>query len=129
MLGDPSSLLRVRRLALGEARRALEASLGAEALAEAAARTAERAIEVESDAAHVLTADDGTVEAFAAWLPQARRRVGLAREAVDVAFEQPLETGLREERRLFALAFASDDAREGMDAFVARRAPSWSARP
>ena len=55
--------------------------------------------------------------------------VRLAREAVQQAFEQPLDAGLREERRLFALAFASDEAREGMDAFVARRAPSWSARP
>ena len=51
MPGDPSSLLRVRRAALGEARRALEASLGTEAAAEAAARDAERAIEIESDAA------------------------------------------------------------------------------
>jgi enoyl-CoA hydratase len=51
--------------------------------------------------------------------------VRLAREAVQTAYEQPLEAGLSEERRLFALAFASDDAREGMDAFVARRAPSW----
>jgi enoyl-CoA hydratase len=52
--------------------------------------------------------------------------VRLAREAVQLAFESPLETGLQEERRLFALAFASDDAREGMDAFVARREPRWS---
>jgi enoyl-CoA hydratase/carnithine racemase len=52
--------------------------------------------------------------------------VRLAREAVQLAFEAPLEEGLGEERRLFALAFASDDAREGMDAFVARRAPVWS---
>jgi enoyl-CoA hydratase len=52
--------------------------------------------------------------------------VRLAREAVQAAFEQPLERGLREERRLFALAFASADAREGMDAFVARRTPNWS---
>ena len=51
--------------------------------------------------------------------------VRLAREAVQIAFETPLETGLREERRLFAEAFASDDAREGMDAFVARRKPVW----
>lgn len=82
---DLSSLLRVRRLALDEARRALAASLGAEAVAEATARDAERAIEAESDAAHVLTADDSTVEAFAAWLPQARRRADLAREAVATA--------------------------------------------
>ncbi len=54
--------------------------------------------------------------------------VRLAREAVQLAFETPLEAGLREERRLFALAFASDDAREGMDAFVARRTPNWSNR-
>jgi enoyl-CoA hydratase len=52
--------------------------------------------------------------------------VRLAREAVQLAFESPLASGLREERRLFALAFASDDARECMDAFVERRAPNWS---
>ena len=52
--------------------------------------------------------------------------VRLAREAVQLAFETPLESGLADERRLFALAFASDDAREGMDAFVERREPVWS---
>jgi enoyl-CoA hydratase len=52
--------------------------------------------------------------------------VRLAREAVQIAFETPFETGLGEERRLFAEAFASDDAREGMDAFIARRKPVWS---
>jgi enoyl-CoA hydratase len=52
--------------------------------------------------------------------------VRLAREAVRQAFEAPLEAGLAEERRLFALAFASDDAREGMDAFIERRPPVWS---
>jgi enoyl-CoA hydratase len=51
--------------------------------------------------------------------------VRLAREAIRHAFESPLESGLAEERRLFALAFASDDAREGMGAFVERRAPVW----
>ena len=55
--------------------------------------------------------------------------VRLAREAVAHAFSSPLETGLDEERRLFALAFASADAREGMNAFVERRAPKWSDRP
>jgi enoyl-CoA hydratase len=53
--------------------------------------------------------------------------VQLARAAVQAAFESPLEAGLAEERRLFALAFASDDAREGMAAFVDKRAPRWSA--
>jgi enoyl-CoA hydratase/carnithine racemase len=52
--------------------------------------------------------------------------VRLAREAVALAFETPIGAGLAQERRLFARAFASDDAREGMDAFVERRAPVWS---
>jgi enoyl-CoA hydratase len=51
--------------------------------------------------------------------------VRLAREAVQLAFESSLESGLHDERRLFALAFASDDAREGMTAFVERRPPVW----
>jgi enoyl-CoA hydratase len=55
--------------------------------------------------------------------------VRLAREAVQAAFETPLEDGLACERRLFAQAFASDDAREGMDAFVERRTPIWSHGP
>jgi enoyl-CoA hydratase len=49
-----------------------------------------------------------------------------AREAVRVAFESPLADGLAQERRLFAEALASDDAREGMSAFVERRPPAWS---
>jgi enoyl-CoA hydratase len=52
--------------------------------------------------------------------------VRLAREAVRLAFELPLADGLAQERRLFAEAFASDDAREGMDAFITRRPPVWS---
>ena len=54
--------------------------------------------------------------------------VRLAREAVANAFESPLESGLDEERRLFASALASDDGREGMAAFVERREPRWSGR-
>jgi enoyl-CoA hydratase len=52
--------------------------------------------------------------------------VRLAREAVRLAFESPLEAGLADERRLFAQVFASADAREGMDAFLERRTPVWS---
>ena len=57
--------------------------------------------------------------------PGAGRAPG-ARGGASSRSSTPLETGLGEERRLFALAFASDDAREGMDAFVERRAPVWS---
>lgn len=76
-----AALLRARRAALEAARRALAASLCVEGEAEAAARDAERAIDLEADAARALTADDGAVEAFAAWLPEARRRADVARAA------------------------------------------------
>ena len=59
------------------------------------------------------------------WLDEARRVARdvaskgpvanrLAKEAVDRAFEGPLQLGLEYERRLLYLAFASEDAREGL---------------
>ena len=47
--------------------------------------------------------------------------VALAREAVDMAFETGLADGVRFERRLFHSLFATDDQKEGMEAFVAKR--------
>jgi enoyl-CoA hydratase len=52
----------------------------------------------------------------------------LARDAVARAFETSLESGLDLERRAFTLAFATADAHEGIDAFLAKRAPVWQAR-
>lgn len=52
----------------------------------------------------------------------AQRRV---KEAVLTAFETGLTTGVDVERRAFAMTFATDDAREGMSAFVDKRAPVW----
>jgi enoyl-CoA hydratase len=51
-----------------------------------------------------------------------------AKEAVNQAFELPLEAGLRFERRNFFLLFASDDQREGMAAFSQKRPASWHGR-
>jgi enoyl-CoA hydratase len=44
-----------------------------------------------------------------------------AKEAVNRAFEAPLAEGLRFERRLFAVLFATADQKEGMAAFVEKR--------
>lgn len=49
----------------------------------------------------------------------------LAKEAVLMAFETPLSAGLAFERRSLALAFGSDDQKEGMRAFVEKRAPRF----
>jgi enoyl-CoA hydratase len=76
------------------------------------------------------------VVAMEAWLSEAQAvaaRIAsraplaqrLARESVDRAFEMPLSSGLAFERKSLYLAFASEDAREGLAAFVERRAPEW----
>ncbi len=52
----------------------------------------------------------------------------LAKEAVNAAFEMPLRAGLDHERRLFYLLFSTDDQKEGMDAFINKRAAVWRGR-
>lgn len=49
--------------------------------------------------------------------------VAMAKEAVNRAFETGLSEGVLHERRLFQAAFATDGQKEGMSAFVAKRAP------
>jgi enoyl-CoA hydratase len=51
-----------------------------------------------------------------------------AKEAVNRAFELPLEAGLEFERRNFFLLFATDDMREGTTAFIDKRKPEWRGR-
>jgi enoyl-CoA hydratase len=79
------------------------------------------------------------VVAREAWLDEAKRvardvaakgpvAIRLAKEAVDRAFEGPLSLGLDYERRLLYLAFASEDAREGLNAFVEKRTPDFRGR-
>jgi enoyl-CoA hydratase len=51
--------------------------------------------------------------------------VRLGKEAVNQAFETFLTDGLKDERRLFYLLFASSDQKEGMAAFVEKRKPEW----
>src|SRR5215216_6443239 len=52
----------------------------------------------------------------------------LAKEAVDRAFEGPLTLGVEYERRLLYLALASEDAKEGLTAFLEKRRPEFKGR-
>jgi enoyl-CoA hydratase len=52
----------------------------------------------------------------------------LAKEGIDRAYEGPLQLGLEYERRLLYLAFASDDAKEGLTAFMEKRKPEFKGR-
>nr|WSW41894.1 enoyl-CoA hydratase [Streptomyces sp. NBC_01001] len=52
----------------------------------------------------------------------------MAKEAVNRAFETTLAEGVRFERRLFHAVFATADQKEGMSAFVDKRAPDFTHR-
>jgi enoyl-CoA hydratase len=79
------------------------------------------------------------VVAKEAWLDEAKRlardiaekgpvATRLAKESVDRAQETTLTAGLDAERRALYLAFASDDAREGLTAFTEKRKPEFKGR-
>ena len=52
----------------------------------------------------------------------------MVKEAVNRAFETTLAEGVRFERRLFHSTFATEDQKEGMAAFVAKRNPAFKNR-
>jgi enoyl-CoA hydratase len=79
------------------------------------------------------------VVAQEAWLGEAKRvaraiaakspvGVRLAKEAVNQAFETNLRAGLDAERKAFHLALSSEDAQEGMKAFLEKRPPEFKGR-
>jgi enoyl-CoA hydratase len=54
--------------------------------------------------------------------------VMMAKECVNRAYEGPLAEGLGFERRSFHSLFATEDQKEGMDAFLGKRAPAFKQR-
>ena len=54
--------------------------------------------------------------------------VRMAKEAVNAAFEMPLQAALAHERRLFYFLFSTEDQKEGMEAFIKKRRPQWEGR-
>jgi enoyl-CoA hydratase/carnithine racemase len=67
----------------------------------------------------------GVAHAIAEKAPVATR---LAKEAVDRSYDSTLTLGLDHERRLLYLAFASEDAKEGLNAFLEKRKPDFSGK-
>jgi enoyl-CoA hydratase len=54
--------------------------------------------------------------------------VQVAKESILKSFDTTIEGGLEFERRSFYLLFASEDKKEGMDAFIEKRPASWKGK-
>lgn len=54
--------------------------------------------------------------------------VRLAKESVNRSFETSLSEGLQSERKNFYLTFASEDQKEGMQAFIEKRKPTFKGK-
>ena len=76
-------------------------------------------------AADLLAEAMKTAEAIAAMAPLAAIAT---KEMVNAAFETGLAQGINFERRLFHGLFGSEDQKEGMSAFVAKRAADWKGK-
>jgi len=81
--------------------------------------------------ARVVPADKllGEAVAVAARIAEMSRPIAMmVKESVNRAFETTLSEGVRFERRLFHSTFATEDQKEGMAAFVAKRKPAFKNR-
>jgi enoyl-CoA hydratase len=54
--------------------------------------------------------------------------VRLATEAIDLAWNSTLDAGLEFERKAFYLLFSTEDKKEGVDAFMTKRKPSFTGK-
>lgn len=54
--------------------------------------------------------------------------VQMAKESVNKAYEAPLQEGLAFERKNFYMLFASEDQKEGMNAFIEKRSPVFKGK-
>jgi enoyl-CoA hydratase/carnithine racemase len=90
----------------------------------------ERALEWGLVTRVVASADLRTAALSLANLIASRPPLAVAaiKRAIRVGLEGSLDDGLRREREEFARVLATDDAREGLSAFLEKRAPTWRGR-
>jgi enoyl-CoA hydratase len=80
---------------------------------------------------HVYTVDsylDEALKLAAGIANQAPIAARIGKEAINMAFETSLASGIAHERKLFYLLFATQDQKEGMAAFKDKREPKWQGK-
>jgi enoyl-CoA hydratase len=82
-------------------------------------------VDVLTDDGFLKTRTMEMAHAIAAHSPVA---LALAKAAVRTALESPMSAGLNYERELFITAFSSEDKREGVAAFLEKRAPDFKGK-
>lgn len=91
-----------------------------------AARAAELGVVTKVVPADQLDAEvDAIAGQLASAAPLALRGI---LDAIVLGGEAPLDSGLDHETQVFAVTFSTEDMKEGTDAFLARRKPSFSGR-
>lgn len=80
---------------------------------------------------HVFTPEDllpKTEELLRKIIAQAPKAIQFAMNAINQGIEIPLEAGLENEANLFGLSFYTEDAKEGISAFLEKRPPKFNGK-
>jgi enoyl-CoA hydratase / 3-hydroxyacyl-CoA dehydrogenase len=92
-----------------------------------AAILAEEALELSL--ANRVVPDHELLETALMWARKLAAQAPVAREQIKrVSHKGDLDEGIEAEKQGFAAAFASEDAREGIGAFLGKRTPRWSGK-
>jgi enoyl-CoA hydratase / 3-hydroxyacyl-CoA dehydrogenase len=84
---------------------------------------------LDAGLANRVVADHELFETALMWARKLAGQAPVAREQIKRASHQgDLDEGIEAEKRAFATAFASEDASEGIGAFLAKRTPKWRGR-
>ncbi len=79
--------------------------------------------------ANRVVPDHELFDAAVSWAKRLAGQAPIAVEQVKLAADDPdLEQGIEQEKRGFRTAFTSEDAREGIGAFLGKRAPKWEGK-
>src|SRR5690606_3088714 len=82
---------------------------------------------LEAGLANRLVPGHGLFETALAWARKLAGQAPIAREQIKrVSDAGDLDEGIEAEKQGFATAFRSEDAKEGISAFLGKRTPKWS---